>query len=421
MYDKETFQNSEHKEVIYLTYDGLTDSLGQSQVIPYLNKLCESGYKIYIISCEKKERMGSIHSIRNVLHSNIHWQFTSYTKRPAVLSTLFDIFKIRRIAKKTLETHTNIYLVHCRSYITSLAGLWLKRKYGIKFIFDMRGFYADERVDGKIWNLNNFLFKMIFNYFKKKEKQFLNESDYTVSLTESGKEEILKWDVKKDIRIEVIPCCTDQNLFSAHNISDTNKKDLQLKLKIQDSDFIISYLGGMGTWYIPAEMFSFFNAISVLKPQAKFLIITNDDAEEVRKKAIASNTELSKIIITSAKRDEVPTLLSLSAVNMFFIKPVYSKKASCPTKLGEALCMGIPVICNSGVGDVDRIINSMGSGILVEKFTEASYKKTLAHLDDLVNLSAEEIRTQALPYFSLESGVQKYKAIYDILLTESKR
>ena len=54
----------------------------------------------------------------------------------------------------------------------------------------MRGFYADERVDGKLWNKNKFPFNKIYNYFKKKETAFLQHADYTISLTENGKKKL---------------------------------------------------------------------------------------------------------------------------------------------------------------------------------------------------------------------------------------
>jgi hypothetical protein len=48
-----------------------------------------------------------------------------------------------------------IKLIHCRSYLTSLIGLKLRSKYQIPFLFDMRGFWADERMDGGIWKRSN--------------------------------------------------------------------------------------------------------------------------------------------------------------------------------------------------------------------------------------------------------------------------
>ena len=40
--------------VLYVSYDGMTDNLGQSQVIPYLKGLRKKGYAVHILSCEKE-------------------------------------------------------------------------------------------------------------------------------------------------------------------------------------------------------------------------------------------------------------------------------------------------------------------------------------------------------------------------------
>ena len=42
--------------VMYISYDGLTDPLGRSQILPYLEKLAALGHLIHIVSLEKKER-----------------------------------------------------------------------------------------------------------------------------------------------------------------------------------------------------------------------------------------------------------------------------------------------------------------------------------------------------------------------------
>ena len=45
------------KQILYITYDGLTDPLGQSQVLPYIVALSAAGYKFTIVSFEKKQRL----------------------------------------------------------------------------------------------------------------------------------------------------------------------------------------------------------------------------------------------------------------------------------------------------------------------------------------------------------------------------
>lgn len=46
--------------VLYLSYDGMTDQLGQSQVIPYLQGLSKEGYSFTLISFEKPERFEKV-------------------------------------------------------------------------------------------------------------------------------------------------------------------------------------------------------------------------------------------------------------------------------------------------------------------------------------------------------------------------
>ena len=62
--------NTNGKRIVYLTYDGLTDSLGQSQIIPYLKELSKLNNKITIISAErmrlfKKKRGDTIYLEQN--------------------------------------------------------------------------------------------------------------------------------------------------------------------------------------------------------------------------------------------------------------------------------------------------------------------------------------------------------------------
>ena len=44
---------------LYLSYDGISDPLGQSQVLPYLKGLARLGHKIHLISFEKNFQINS--------------------------------------------------------------------------------------------------------------------------------------------------------------------------------------------------------------------------------------------------------------------------------------------------------------------------------------------------------------------------
>ncbi|MBP7497350.1 MAG: glycosyltransferase, partial [Bacteroidales bacterium] len=291
----------------------------------------------------------------------------------------------------------------------------MKVKYGYGFVFDMRGFYADERVDGALWNLKNPLYKWIFQYFKNKEKQFLTKADYIVSLTENAKNEIHSWKYLQGqpLPIEVIPCCADMRHFNIANIDFIKQKELIKLLKLEQIDIILSYLGSFGTWYLPIEMFTFFKRMLAVCPKSKFLILSPDAEEDIIK--IADSCGLSKdyLIIKYAKRSEVPLYLSLSNLSIFFIKPTFSKKASSPTKQGETMALGIPVITNAGIGDTDMILNTTSTGYVINDFNDSNYEKAVLAIDSLLKIPKEQIIEAANKFYSLEKGIEKYNSIYN--------
>src|SRR5690348_18252872 len=72
--------------ILFISYDGMTDPLGQSQVIPYLAGLSRHGYQFTILSCEKKERY-FLHKdeIEKLLKSfAIKWFPIFYHKKPQI-------------------------------------------------------------------------------------------------------------------------------------------------------------------------------------------------------------------------------------------------------------------------------------------------------------------------------------------------
>lgn len=334
-----------------------------------------------------------------------------YHKSPPVLSTLYDLYLLKREVKKILDTQ-NISIIHCRSYITSLIGLWAKREYGVKFVFDMRGFWADERVEGGIWNINNPIFSRIYRFFKHKEKQFIQEADAVISLTNNAKNEILSW---KNVschgkKITVIPTCADFDHFSLLNISPTQSEKLRNKYGIEKEDFVLFYLGSLGTWYMLKEMLDYYDIVRKNITNTKFLFLTKD--QEVLHQALREREyRKNEIIITSASRSEVPQFIALSTISIFFIIPTFSKKASSATKMAEIMAMGKPVITNSGWGDVEELITKE-NGIIIRDFQEDAYKKGILELKELVKSNPLEIRKTAEKLFSLENGVAVYHDIY---------
>jgi glycosyltransferase involved in cell wall biosynthesis len=400
-------------KVLYISYDGMTDSLGQSQVLPYLAGLAALGYSITIISAEKPANYANRkEDIKAFCQENkLQWHPLSYTKKPPIISTLVDIFRLYTLAKK-LHRAENFDVLHCRSYIPSLIGLRFKRKFGTKFIFDMRGFWANERVDGNIWDIAKQPYTSIYNYFKRKEIAFINQADAIVSLTHVGKAEMLSWrDVQvQETAIHVIPCCVDTDRFNSNLVVSSKLDNVKSQLGL-NGKFVLTYLGSIGTWYMLDEMLDFFKVLKRMVPNAVFLFVTGESEKYIYTQAKRMGVESEDLVVVKSDYADVPRYLSLSNASVFFIKPAYSKKASSPVKQGELMSMGIPIVCNSKVGDTDILVEKYNSGYLVHGFDETSYKHAITHL--LENeFDAQQAIAGANDYFSLAKGILAYQKIY---------
>lgn len=404
-------------KILYITYDGLTDPLGQSQVLPYLKGLSQKGYDITILSCEKKENFNENKETisEQIKKCNLKWEYIFYLKNPPILSTILNIFNLR-LKAFLLHKKNNFNIIHCRSYIASLIGLEMKKKFNTKFIFDMRGFWADERVEGGLWNLKNPLYKLIYKYFKKKEIEFLTYADYTISLTEKAKQIIHTWKEipHQPIPIEVIPCCTNLNQFSKSNIQQEELINLRKNLRIQNNEFILTYHGSIGTWYLLDEMLLFYRIFLKFYPNSRFLFITSDKKKIIYERSQQYQIPLDKISIVKSSYNEIPKYLSLSNANIFFIKPSFSKSASSPVKMGEALSMNIPIICNSQIGDIEKIIKENDCGVIIDKFTNDDFKKAIQEFDK--KNFQNHPRQAAETYFSLDAGIELYHRVYTSIL-----
>ena len=403
------------KHILFISYDGMTDPLGQSQVIPYLTKLTTYGYRFTILSCDKPDKLAQHKAaiLAMLAPYPIKWVPVKYHKSPPVLSSIYDFLQLKNKAV-LLHKADAFDIVHTRVGVPTLVGLHLKKKYGVRYLNDIRGFWADERVDGGMWNIKNPLYKIIYHFFRKKEDECINIADYNTCLTHAAKKEIHTWPQinNQPITIEVIPCCADLDLFNTNTIDIQLKLQLQQELQIQADDIIISYLGSIGGWYLTDEMMRCCKMISDAMPKVKFLFISPHLHHVIAQAAAKYHLPAEKLIVKHVQRNQVPVLLSCSHYSIFFIKPCYSKISSSPTKHGEIMAMGIPVITNSGVGDVKEIVQKYKAGLVVDDFTEASFNAIVTQLKTLPVFDREGIRKGAEEFYSLATAAQQYDKVY---------
>lgn len=403
------------RRVLYITYDGVADPLGRSQILPYLTGLSALGHEITILSCEKPDRLASDGSyIRNLCAAEgIIWKPILYHKRPPVLSTIYDQWRLRRTAFR-LHRRAPFDIVHCRSYIPGEIGLAMKREFGTAFLFDMRGFWPDEKVEAGSWDLTSSLYGRVYRHVKRLEDQLFRGADHIISLTYEGKRQMMTRPQfqPNGPKITVIPCCADFGAFPLRDVA--LRAEGRSVLGLSPEAHVLGYLGSVGAWYMLDEMLDFFTIFARERSDPRFLFVTREPASMIAQAARDRGVDPERLIIRPASREEVPVFMAAVDLGISFIKPVFSKKASSPTKMGEMLALGLPLVTNDGVGDVGRIVRETDCGVAIDCFNEATYAAALKTLREMT-IDPLETRRRASTWFNAENGIENYASVYDQL------
>jgi glycosyltransferase involved in cell wall biosynthesis len=390
--------------VLYISYDGMLEPLGQSQVLAYLKHLA-IGRRIHLISFEKSEDWKNVlerdRIAMEIAASGIDWYPLRYHKWPSALATSWDIVNGTRLGIWLVLRH-RLRIVHARSYVSSVMALVLKFLTGIKFLFDMRGFWADEKLDSG-WISDGMMYKIAKGF----ERRFLLEADHVVSLTHSALKIIHQFPYLQDRAppITVIPTCADLSRF----------KPL-LHRGVREG-LVIGYVGTAGNWYLFDQTAACFSMLIKMCPDTKFLIVNRGEHTYIKNQLAAAGVSLDSVELTDAAPAEMPSLIARMDASVFFIKPVFSKQASAATKLAELLGCGVPCLSNAGVGDMAEVLEGDCVGVALKAFDRASMLAGIEQLLELVSDPAITARCAAVAqkHFSLEEGVKSYRCIYEQL------
>jgi glycosyltransferase involved in cell wall biosynthesis len=123
--------------------------------------------------------------------------------------------------------------------------------------------------------------------------------------------------------------------------------------------------------------------------------------------------------IFSVAAAEVPSYLAAADAGLSFIKRCESKVASSPTKNGEYLACGLPLILNAGIGDSDSLINDWKAGVLIEEFNERAYGDAAAAIQTWVGSpdARSKARRVAEELFDLNAvAAERYASLYERVL-----
>ncbi|WGT51481.1 glycosyltransferase [Thioclava nitratireducens] len=393
---------------LYLTRNGLMEPLGQSQVLAYLRGLSKD-YRVTLITYEKDEDRNDAARF-SLLRTEcerlgIRWLPQRFRPRPKVIAPAFSMLRMVWLVRREVRGQ-HAQLIHARSYIPAAVAMIVSRMTGVPFIFDMRALWPEELITAGRLRRRSILHQAIVTA----ERACLKSAAGVVSLTHAAVKHLRQIYPSElaNQRIVVIPTCADLERF----VPAKKKPDA-------------TEIGCLGTvlsgWFKLDWLVSFLSVAVEQTPNAKIVLTTRDNPEEVRAAFRENEAVLERLKIAPSPSDQVPDVLRGQTASVMFFTEGLSKLGSSPTRMGEILGCGMPVVANDGVGDVAAIIRKYDVGVLVDSASKedmnAAWDKLLALLED-PDLP-DRCRRAAEEVFSLASGVSIYRNLYEDILQGS--
>ncbi len=391
---------------LYVCYLSLDDPLVHSQVVAYLRGLAAAGHRIHLLTFETRRLTWTQRrTLRAALAGDgISWHGLRYHKRPSLPATVYDTLAGAVCAALLVRRH-RLDALHARSHVPAAMALiarrlcWPRR---VALIFDIRGLMAEEYVDAGRWRPGGVPFRLT----KAVEHAAIARAKGIVVLTETIRRRMFA--DRRDAY--TIPCCADLESLRA---ADARRNHTRAVLGLADATVMI-YVGKFGGWYMAAEMARFFALAQNRIPRLHFLILTQGDPNHIRL-ALERLGVHTGYTITSSRPERLGDYLAAADFGISFIRPAPSKASSSPTKIGEYLGAGLPVVCTAGVGDLDELITP-GIGWLVSEHDELSYAAAIDHCMRLVASAdtRERCRAVAREQLSLaDIGIPRYRRCYE--------
>lgn len=401
---------------IFVTYNGALEPLVQSQGLPYLRELSHRGWRLSLVSFERPSRdrarqRREIDTLAAQLaREGIRWSRSWYHKHPALLSTLWDV-GVGIVAVWRVVRVEGRQVLHARGTIPALMVWPVAWTCRCPWVFDVRGLVAEEYADAGIWPRGSLRYRIA----RRVERWLIRRADALVVLTHRIAQQLGTYaGTDRLAPLQVIPCCVDLARFPAP-LNGAHRRQ-------GSAAWTMVYLGSLGTWYLFDEMLACFKVFQHRVPRARFLILTHSPSpRDLEARCARLGVDRDLVELKPVSPGDVAQELAQSQCGIALIQPTFSKSASSPTKIGEYLAAGLPVIVNAGVGDLAEFVEGGRIGVVLDQLTPEAYERGAEALLRLLKegpVLARRCRETAETFLSVTMAGTRYDDIYTALWSQ---
>jgi glycosyltransferase involved in cell wall biosynthesis len=391
--------------VLYVCYLPIDEPLVQTQVVPYLRGLAEAGHRIHLLTFDTGEPDTGLRTA--LRDQGIWWHHARYHRRPRLAATAFDVVAGLVIATALCHRY-RLDVVHARSHVPAAIGLVLQTMLRRRLIFDPRGLLAEEYVDAGVWESRSAGYRIT----QALERVARRRADRVIVLTERIRRQWV--DELPGEHVVTIPCCADVEAITA--LQDRRAK-LRDALAIGDRPLLL-YMGKFGGSCMERETVEFYLAAREALDDPFFLVLTQSDHDSITRRFVRADVDADDFRVMRVRPQDVGEALAAADLGIALIRRGRGTIAASPTKVGEYLAGGLPVVVTSGIGDVDDLVRDSRTGVIVEDTSEAGLLRAAREAAALLHdpTTPARCRRVAEDRLSLRAvGIPRYRELYESL------
>lgn len=175
---------------------------------------------------------------------------------------------------------------------------------------------------------------------------------------------------------------------------------------------ILLYVGGMNPWQQPDLMAQLFTALHSRNASWRFLVVTQN-VDQAKSHLAAAGARPHTVHVVSANSDGVAELGCAGDVGLLLRQQHLMNRVASPTKLGEYLKMGVPVVVTEALPSAARIVGDERVGVVLD--SEHEIEAACERIDDLAAEDRDELaarcRRAAETHFDERSATELYRSI----------
>lgn len=254
-------------------------------------------------------------------------------------------------------------IIHCHDLDTLFAGVWLKLRSGAALIYDAHEDYPAL--------MSLYLPGLFVRFLRAYERLLLRFVDHTITASTVLAD---RYAISKVSSVSTLGNVPDLGDFD--RLDPSQIQEYRANLGVNDSELLVAYIGGFSRNRMIIPLIEAGTGLDGVQ------VCIWGDGHQREQVEHAANTAENVRYLGWLPTERLPITMRAVDVIVYLLKVDYPGAIyNAPNTLSNAMAAGCPIICNP-VGDLGRIVEKHGCGILLKEIDATAIRNAIAALKD---------------------------------------